>query len=382
MQNTQLVIVGAGPYGLATAAYAKHRGLDVRLFGEPMAFWQRHMPAGMFLRSGTDWHFDACEERTFAAYARERQIPAQELQPIPLARYLDYSQWFQEQYDLHAEPALVRELRHSSERFEVALTSGEVLGAEHVLVAAGFASFVHVPAELASKIPAGRHSHTCDTVDLGAFRGQRCLIVGGRQSAYEWAALLHEHGAAAVHVVHRHDVPRFAPSDWSWVGAMIRRTAEDPGWFRRLPPEQQEDIRRRFWTEGRAKLEPWLWPRIDRENVHRWPGATVADCVESGDGTLRVRLDNGVSLEADHVILATGYHMEIGNLPFLSRERILAHLRVVDGYPVLDEHFQSSIPGLYFTGLPATRDFGPFFGFVAGCPVTAKLVVDRIALAA
>lgn len=30
---------------------------------------------------------------------------------------------------------------------------------------------------------------------LAFLRGRRCLIVGGRQSAYEWAALIHEHGA-------------------------------------------------------------------------------------------------------------------------------------------------------------------------------------------
>ena len=34
------------------------------------------------------------------------------------------------------------------------------------------------------------------------------LIIGGRQSAYEWAALVGEHGAARVDVVHRHDDAR------------------------------------------------------------------------------------------------------------------------------------------------------------------------------
>ena len=39
------------------------------------------------------------------------------------------------------------------------------------------------------------------------------LVIGGRQSAYEWAALLGEHGAERVDVVHRHDVPRFEQSE-------------------------------------------------------------------------------------------------------------------------------------------------------------------------
>jgi len=38
-----LVIIRAGPYGLATAAYAKQRGLDYVLLGQTMEFWRAHM---------------------------------------------------------------------------------------------------------------------------------------------------------------------------------------------------------------------------------------------------------------------------------------------------------------------------------------------------
>jgi FAD-dependent urate hydroxylase len=51
---------------------------------------------------------------------------------------------------------------------------------------------------------------------------------------------------------------------------------------------------------------------------------------------------------------------------------------VVDGFPVLDEAFQSSIAGLYITGFASTRDFGPFFGFTKGCPAAAMLIVDDV----
>jgi hypothetical protein len=49
-----------------------------------------------------------------------------------------------------------------------------------------------------------------------------------------------------------------------------------------------------------------------------------------------------------------------------------------DGFPVLDEGFQSSVPGLYFTGFAATRDFGPFYGFTKGCPSAATIAVDAV----
>ncbi len=37
-----------------------------------------------------------------------------------------------------------------------------------------------------------------------------------------------------------------------------------------------------------------------------------------------------------------------------------------------------SLSGLYVTGFSATRDFGPFFGFVKGAPAAAALVVRAL----
>jgi hypothetical protein len=87
--------------------------------------------------------------------------------------------------------------------------------------------------------------------------------VGGRQSAFEWAALLAEKGAEEVHVVHRHDPPVFETSDWGFTDELMGLTAEIPGWFRNLPAPEREAIARRFWAEGRLKLEPWLTPRLE-----------------------------------------------------------------------------------------------------------------------
>ena len=49
--DTEVVIIGAGPYGLSAAAHLRAAGVDVRVFGRPMQFWAEKMPAGMLLRS-------------------------------------------------------------------------------------------------------------------------------------------------------------------------------------------------------------------------------------------------------------------------------------------------------------------------------------------
>ena len=58
MIDTRLLVIGAGPYGLSVAALARERGIETVTLGRPMGFWREHMPEGMLLRSGLDWHLD------------------------------------------------------------------------------------------------------------------------------------------------------------------------------------------------------------------------------------------------------------------------------------------------------------------------------------
>jgi FAD-dependent urate hydroxylase len=68
MADTDLLVIGAGPYAYAAAAHARARGIGTRIFGLPMSFWRTQMPAEMFLRSGRDWSLDADGQHSFAAY--------------------------------------------------------------------------------------------------------------------------------------------------------------------------------------------------------------------------------------------------------------------------------------------------------------------------
>jgi cation diffusion facilitator CzcD-associated flavoprotein CzcO len=370
--------MGAGPYGLSTAAYAKQSGIDFLIVGEPMGFWKRHMPKGMLLRSGLDWHLDPFGIHTLEAFLDERGIEKAKAQPIPVELFIDYAQWFQERKGLVVQPSFIKELRYQEGFFRARFESGEDLLAENVVAALGFGYFMHVPPEIVADLLPHRYSHTCTLVNFDSLRGRRCLIVGGRQSAFEWAVLMRELGVAEIHLAYRHDTPSFEESHWSWVDPLMEKTLSIPGWFRRLSREDRETINRRFWVEGRLKLEPWLGPRVNQASIKPWPRSRVAGCRETSNGEIAVSLDNGVSLTVDHLVLATGYRLDMKKVPYLSEESILPKLRLADGYPVLDESFQSSIPGLFFPGLAATKDFGLFFGFVRGCPVAARLIVERI----
>jgi cation diffusion facilitator CzcD-associated flavoprotein CzcO len=369
--HVPLLVIGAGPYGLATAACAKRAGIEQLVVGEPMAFWRENMPAGMFLRSGPDWHLDAAGVHTFMAYLDELGIDPSEVDPIPVALFLDYVDWFEERADIDVLPDLVRDLSKPDGRFVATLESGRRVSADAVVAAPGISRFTVIPEWVERSLSPGRWSHTCNLVRFDQLRGKRIMIVGGRQSAYEWAALLADGDAEEIHVVHRHDTPEFTASDWHFVDSQMDLTATVPGWFRNLPSEEREAIAKRFWAEGRLRLEPWLTPRLEKPSVHRWPNASVATCKEFPGGEIEVELSTGVRLAVDYVVLATGYKVDMREVPYLSG--VVDEMELANGFPVLDEHFQSSVPGLFLTGFPATRDFGPFFGFVRGCPVAATL---------
>ena len=375
--ETDLLVIGAGPFGLAVAAQASHLGIEHLVVGRPMEFWRKNMPAGMYLRSACDWHLDPLNVHTIDKFLEERRQTATDVEPLSLDFYLSYAEWFQKQKQITALPLHIERLDVSDNRFTATTRSGDTIHARNVVIAPGFTHFTNIPPELKSRLPAGRFVHTCDFVDFSAARDKRFLIIGGRQSAFEWAALLVEAGARAVYITHRHDSPAFAAADWSWVNPLVDAIGDNPGWFRNLSQAEKDDVNHRLWAEGRLKVEPWLQVRLNSDHVRVLPRTEVAKCVEINNEQ-HVTLSNGETITCDEIVLATGYKVDITRLPILAAGNILDQLATRNGFPLLDEHFQTSINGLFITSMPATQDFGPFFAFTISVRVSAKLICEAV----
>ncbi|MEP7110238.1 MAG: NAD(P)-binding domain-containing protein [Ferruginibacter sp.] len=373
--HTKLLIVGAGPFGLSLSAYAKKLGIDHIIIGKPMEFWKMNMPKGMFLRSTCDWHLDVTNEYSIDKFLETRLVTCKDVEPLSLDFYLEYAEWFIEQNQLNIIPVYITELYYNSDlSYKVICEDGTVLFAQNVVVAAGLKYFKHLPAEIIDRLPAGSYSHTCDFVNMALMKDKRVLILGGRQSAFEWAALLQEAGAKMIHISHRHNCPAFKTSEWAWVNDLVANLENDPAWFRKLSPEEKDDAGKRLWSEGRLKIEPWLEKRIMKQNVQIWSSTQIGYCNRLANNELDISLDNGTRFIVDHIIFATGYKVAISDLPFFANGNILSGLSIQNDFPVLDESFQTNLPGLYITGLPASQDFGPYFGFTITARTSALLI--------
>lgn len=110
-----------------------------------MAFWRRHMPADMFLRSGPDWHLDASGEHTFQAFFEDRGLRPEDFDPIPISIFLDYTEWFRESKRLDLDQRLVTSLTRPNEGFVATMDDGTTIAADKVLAAPGIGYFLNLP---------------------------------------------------------------------------------------------------------------------------------------------------------------------------------------------------------------------------------------------
>lgn len=104
-KHLPLLIIGAGPYGLALSVYARHKNFEHVVVGKTMEFWKSNMPNGMYLRSTCDWHYDPFNQDTFERYLETENLKPADVEPLALEFYLNYVEWFVKQKAIEILPA-------------------------------------------------------------------------------------------------------------------------------------------------------------------------------------------------------------------------------------------------------------------------------------
>lgn len=383
----EVAIIGAGPYGLAAASHLRQiKGLGVSIFGEPMRFWRSAMPAGMLLRSSWSASHIADPTSTLTLDAYQVSSGNHLAAPISLERFVDYGLWYQRSAVPDVDSRKVCAIEPHGGKFQLTLEDGTGVTASRVIVAGGISAFAARPAAF-DHVPAALATHTSEGPSLSRFVNKRVIVIGGGQSALETAALLHEVGAEVEVLVRRSRVHwlgwkerlrplgaasglLFSPTDVGPAG--ISRLVAAPDILRKFPLSIQTHLRTLSIRPAGAR---WLRERL--QTVPISTRTTVTSALPS-NGSLKLTLSDNSSRLVDHVLLGTGYRVNIARYNFLSST--FQRLDVVDGFPRLGAAFESSVPGLHFLGAPAAGSYGPLMYFVSGTKYAAAALFRHLSL--
>lgn len=390
MPTEEVLVIGAGPFGLSISAHLRALGISHQIVGRPNGTYRSHVPVGMNMKSEPYASDMAAPQPGYdvAAYCAEHGYDYTErLGPLSLERFLGYADWYTEQLVPGIRDITVTDVTAVDGGFRVSFADADPITARQVVVATGVLPYYRVPAELAG-LPADLLSHTKDIHRLEPFQGRRVAVIGAGQSALETAALLNEAGADTRLVV-RKPALNFVepnPETLSWFGHLTRPTNKlCEGWrcavwfspeaFRLLP----EKVR---VTKARTVLGPggswWLKNRIEGV-VETLLSHQVRSAGTAGSG-VRLQLEGPEvsTLDVDHVITGTGFRIDVDRLGFLS-VGLRGQIATLNKYPVLSRAGQTSVPGLYFGGAPAAVSLGPSERFIGGTHNSVRQLTRSLA---
>jgi hypothetical protein len=388
-QTTDVVIIGAGPYGLSLAAHLKARRVKYRIFGEPMRFW-RNMPEGVNLKS--------------LAFATNIYVPKggqlfphwcvqnglEDFEPCTMQSFAAYGSEMQKRFVPDVEEVLVSNVSRRDGMFEVTLTSGERLTARKVVSCTGLSGLARIPSALQGLGP-DRMRHTFDISNYGEFRDRTVAVIGAGASAIEAGALVRESGGSSEVFVRGPEAvfhgrsPRVRPLWDRMKNPMSVLGASRSSWVLQHVPflvyRMPRERRTRFVKRYLGPASPW-W--IQDRVLGKVPIHVQHELIEAGTSGNRVALkfSNGDghprAVEVDFVIAGTGYDVQVARLKYLDPE-LIRGIACIEGAPTLNMDFECSVPGLHFIGPLSFMCFGPLFRFVTGAKVAAPRLARRLA---
>ena len=377
--DCDVAIIGAGPYGLSAGVHLKAKGMAVRVFGEPMEFWAKKMPEGMLLRSPRVASNLSDPNRAFTLEAYETVSKREPCAPLPLDTFVDYGRWFRLQLGSDLEPRAVVRVDRDLPGFRLTLREGQEIRSSSVVVAAGIGPFRRKPPVFQNLCPR-QVTHCYEGREVGKFAGKRVAVIGAGQSALETAALLHEANAQTEIIARRTHLRWIGSHPWLHrmgpfssllysshdVGPVgISRLVAYPNLVHHVPLKLRDRIRTRAVRSAGSR---WLPERL--ASVKITTGCSVSKASARGD-EISLKLDDGSERQVDHVVLGTGYQVDISRYEFLP-QNITRDIEQFDGYPKLTSGFRSSVRKLHFIGATAARSFGPLLYFVAGTEFASR----------
>ena len=317
MATLPVLIVGAGPAGLAVAGRLRTRDADFQI-----------VEAAPRVANAWHEHYERLHLHTVKELSHLPGLPFRDddVRYVPRARLVDYFTEYARHFDLRPRFGVeVTRVERGDAGWRVETASGENLEARHVVVATGVNRVPHRPSLPNESEFQGRVLHSRLYRSARPFRDARALVVGMGNTGAEIALDLAEAGIA-VGISIRGPI-NIVPRDV--LGRPTQRTAMQ---LSRLPAPVADRLGSwlRRWTVG--NLEPYgiptpsIPPIRQLRELGKTPVIDVGTVAAIRDGRIAVhpaiehllpdsiRFENGDAQPYDTVILATGYRSGLPEL--------------------------------------------------------------------
>jgi putative flavoprotein involved in K+ transport len=350
VETRELVIVGGGSAGLATAALLRRAGIDPLVLeagAEPGAAWRTRYDR---LRLHTP--------RLLSGLPGLR-IPRRYGRWVGRDDLLEYFRTYADAHGLDVRTRTrVERIDHDRDAWRLETGNGAIR-AGTVVVATGYNGTPFVPEWPGRDAFAGELIHSSEYMNPEPFRGRDVLVVGAGNSGAEIATDVAAGGASRSRlsvrtppqIVRRSTagIPaqligiaiRHVPPDWVDPISKVQRRLSIPDLAAHGLPRPEQGIRTSFVTTGTTPiLDVGIVSAVRRGLVE------VVAAVDGFDGP-DVVLADGSRIAPDAVIAATGYRAGL--------DALVGHLGVLapSGLPV-ETDGEPVLPGLWFVGFRPT----------------------------
>jgi putative flavoprotein involved in K+ transport len=350
VETHDIVIVGAGSAGLATAALLRQLGLDSLVLEsgpEPGAAWRSRYDR---LRLHTP--------RLLSGLPGMR-IPRRFGRWVARDDLIEYFRRYAEHHDLEVRTgAHVTRIDQDGAGWRLE-TKQAPIGAKDVIVATGYNGAPFIPAWPGREGFAGELIHSSEYVNPTPFRDRDVLVVGAGNSGAEIAHDLVDGGAkrsrlsvrTPPQIVRRATagIPaqligmaiKHAPPHWVDPISKAQRKLSIPDLAAQGLPRPEQGIRSSFIATGTTPILD-----VGIVNAVRRGRVEIVAAVEAFDGA-DVLLADGSRIRPDAIIAATGFRAGL--------DELVGHLGVLTsrGLPTKTDG-EPALPGLWFVGFTPT----------------------------
>lgn len=369
IMKTKVLIIGAGPYGIALADYLDHHNVDFVICGVPFELWFNHTLDSMSIRSDRLASQIFSEKREydltqfiFNHYPRN----AREIIKVRLDIHL-FRKYLQSVLNRIKFPIIHEKVDHLEEQqngFKARLSDGRRIEATHVVLASGIQNHRYMP-EVFDRLESENIVHTYYVQQYSHWKNKKVLIVGTGQSAAE--AVAHLADDNRIWWQQRKD-PVFYSEPINLPKPIFNFFLNLSSQFFYLPGSMKRSLGKKFVE---TTITPDMQLCLSHKNVQVIHGDVNKMGLKiAGDEIIAEK--NGFVF--DGIVSATGYRYQVRTIGYLSKA-LIQKLDTIDGkIPHLNRVFQTSVKNLFMIGGITEPVFGPSQRFMIGNQFAAKTV--------